>query len=111
MLYYKEATKNFENLQENACAEVTFFHKVTSWKPATLSKKDLRHRCFPVNLTKFSKAVITISSPSYYSGLESKPVKKSLLLRSKDIPNKTFCYCYTPIKPKKIFCSSEQVGR
>ena len=41
LLSYKEATKNFENLQENACAEVTFFHnKVTSWKPATLSKKD-----------------------------------------------------------------------
>ena len=40
LLYYKEATKNFENLQENACAEVTFFHKVTSWKPANLSKKD-----------------------------------------------------------------------
>ena len=41
LFYYKEATKNFENLQENACAEVTFFHnKVTSWKPVTLSKKD-----------------------------------------------------------------------
>ena len=40
LLSYKEATKNFENLQENACAEVTFFDKVTSWKPANLSKKD-----------------------------------------------------------------------
>ena len=28
LLYYKEVTKNFENLQEKACAEVTFFIKL-----------------------------------------------------------------------------------
>ena len=30
-----------------------FFHKVTGQKPATLLKKILRHRCFPVNFAKF----------------------------------------------------------
>ena len=30
LLYYKEATNNFENLQENVCAEVTFLYERVS---------------------------------------------------------------------------------
>ena len=30
-----------------------FFNKVASLRPATLSKKRLWHRCFPVNFAKF----------------------------------------------------------
>ena len=33
-----------------------FFNKVAGLRLATLLKKRLRHRCFPVNFTKFSKA-------------------------------------------------------
>ena len=34
-----------------------FFNKVAGLMPATLLKKRLWHRCFPVNLEKFSKTL------------------------------------------------------
>ena len=39
-----------QNSQENTCAWVS-----CRWRPATLSKIRLWHRCFPVNFTKFVK--------------------------------------------------------
>ena len=36
------------NSQENTCASISFLIR-----PATLFKKRLRHRCFPVNFAKF----------------------------------------------------------
>ena len=41
-----------ENLQENICARVSFLIKLQDrgQRPATLLKKRLWHRCFPVNL-------------------------------------------------------------
>ena len=41
-----------QNSQENFCARVSFLIKLQA-APATLLKKRLRHRCFPVNFTKF----------------------------------------------------------
>ena len=41
-----------QNSQENTCARVSFLIKLQA-APATLLKKRLRHRCFPVNLAKF----------------------------------------------------------
>ena len=38
-----------QNSQENTCAGLSFL----SLRPATLLKKRLRHRCFPVNFVKF----------------------------------------------------------
>ena len=40
-----------KNSQEDTCARVSFFNKV-----ATLLKKRLLHRCFPVNFSKFLRA-------------------------------------------------------
>ena len=40
-----------QNSQENTCAWVS-----CRWRPATLSKIRLWHRCFPVNFTKFFKS-------------------------------------------------------
>ena len=40
-----------ENSQENTCARVSFLIKLQ--RPATLLKKRLWHRCFPVNFAKF----------------------------------------------------------
>ena len=37
--------------QENTCARVSFLIKLQAW-PATLLKKRLWHRCFPVNIVK-----------------------------------------------------------
>ena len=45
--------RNFENLQENTCVRVSFFNKVAGLRPATLWKKKLWHRCFPVNYVRF----------------------------------------------------------
>ena len=42
-----------EHSQENTCARVSFFNKVAGLKPATLLKKRLWHRCFPMNAVKF----------------------------------------------------------
>ena len=43
-----------QNSQENACARASFLIKVqASGKPATLLKRRLWHRSFPVNFAKF----------------------------------------------------------
>ena len=42
-----------EHSQENTCARVSFFNKVAGLKPATLLKKRLWHRRFPMNAVKF----------------------------------------------------------
>ena len=57
LLYYKEVTKNFKNLRENACAEVTFFITLQAGR-LQLCQKRLRHRCFPVKVINFSKTPI-----------------------------------------------------
>ena len=41
-----------ENSQKNTCARVSFLIKLQA-EPATLLKKRLWHRCFPVNFVKF----------------------------------------------------------
>ena len=41
-----------QNSQENTCVRVSFLIKLQA-PPATLLKKRLWHRCFPVNFAKF----------------------------------------------------------
>ena len=61
MFCEKGALKNFAiNSQENTCARVSFFNKVAGLRPATLLKKRLRHRCFPVTFTKFLRTTFLI---------------------------------------------------
>ena len=45
-----------QNSHKRACARVSFFSKVTGQRPATLLKKRLWHRSFPVNFAKFLRA-------------------------------------------------------
>ena len=51
-----------QNSQENTCARVSFLiklqAKVAGLRPATLLKKGLWHKCFPVNFAKFLRALI-----------------------------------------------------
>ena len=42
-----------QNSQQSTCARVSFFNKVAGLRRATLLKKRLWHRCFPVNSAKF----------------------------------------------------------
>ena len=47
-----------ENSRENTCAR-DFFNKVAGLRPATLLKKNLWHRYFPVNFSKFLRTPIS----------------------------------------------------
>ena len=42
-----------QHLQENTCASVSILIKLQTLRPATLLKKRLWHKCFPVNVAKF----------------------------------------------------------
>ena len=42
-----------QNSQESTSARVSVFNKVAGLRAATLLKKRLWHRCFPVNFAKF----------------------------------------------------------
>ena len=44
-----------QNSQENTCARGSFLIKLQAW-PATLLKKSIWHRFFPVNFVKFLRA-------------------------------------------------------
>ena len=49
----KGALKILQNSQENHCARVSFFNKVAGLRSATLLKKRLWQKCFPLNFAKF----------------------------------------------------------
>ena len=49
-----------QNSQENTCARVSFLIKLQASQPATLLKKRLWHRCFPVNFAKFLRTTFFI---------------------------------------------------
>ena len=53
MLCKKGVFKNLANFTGTHLCWSLFFHKVPGRRPATLLKKRLRHRCFPVNFAKF----------------------------------------------------------
>ena len=44
-----------QNSEENTCARVSFLNKVAGSGPATLLKKRIWCRCFPLNFAKFLK--------------------------------------------------------
>ena len=48
-----------QNSQENTCVRVCFLIKLQA-RPATLFKKRLWHRCFPVNFVKFLRTTFII---------------------------------------------------
>ena len=47
--------RNFAKLTGKHLCQSLFFNKVAGLRPATLLKKRLLHRCFPVNFAKFLK--------------------------------------------------------
>ena len=52
----KDVLRNFAKCRERHLRWNFFLNKIESFRPATLFKKRLRHRCFPVNFMKFLKA-------------------------------------------------------
>ena len=53
LLYKNDVYKNFAEFTDNLFRSLLFNYKVAGWRPATLSKKGLWHRCCHVNSTKF----------------------------------------------------------
>ena len=60
MFFKIGALKNFLILTRKHLCWSLFLNKVSGLRLATLTKKRLRHRCFPVNIAKFSRAVCFI---------------------------------------------------
>ena len=54
-----------QNSQENTCVR-DFFNKVAGLTPATLLKKRLWYRCFPVNFAKFLRTPSVAASVASY---------------------------------------------
>ena len=62
-----------QNSHKKACARVvSFLSKVTGQRPATLLKKRLWHRSFPVNFAKFLRAPFFYRTPPVAASETSK---------------------------------------
>ena len=59
--YKKGVLKKFA--EEHLCWSL-FSNKVTGFRPATLLKERIQHRCFPVNFEKLQVSIITTSQHS-----------------------------------------------
>ena len=49
----KDVLNNFTKFTGKHLCQSLVFNNIAGLRPATLSKKRLRHRCFPVNFAKF----------------------------------------------------------
>ena len=58
----KGVLRNFVKFTGNTCTRNSFLIKLQAW-PATLSKKNLWHRCFPVNFAKFPRTPFFYRTP------------------------------------------------
>ena len=65
MFFKVGALQTSANFTKKHLCQKTFFNKVQAW-PATLFKKRLQHRCFPVKFAKFLRTPsVTASVPSF----------------------------------------------
>ena len=53
----KMCSWKFHKIHRKTPVPETFFNKVAGLRPATLLKKRLWHRCFPVNFAKFLRTI------------------------------------------------------
>ena len=60
VFYKKDVLRNFAKFTEKHLCQSLFFNKVAGLRPATLLKKRLCHRCFPVNFVKFLRTSFCI---------------------------------------------------
>ena len=59
----KGALKNFAKCTRKHLCQSLFFNKSAGLRPATLLKKRLWYRCFPVNFAKFSRTPFLRNTP------------------------------------------------
>ena len=55
----KGVFRNFAKFRGKRMCQVVFFNKIAGPEPATLLKKTLWHRCFPVNSVKFLRSLFS----------------------------------------------------
>ena len=54
----KAVLRSFKKFTRKHLCQILYFNKVADLRPATLLKKRLWHRCFPVNFAKFLRTPI-----------------------------------------------------
>ena len=69
----KSIVRNFTKFTEKHLRQKLFFNKVAGLRPATLLKKSLWHRCFPVNFVKFLRTTFFIDNLQWLLLLFIKP--------------------------------------
>ena len=62
VFYKKDVLRNFTTFKGEHLCQSLFFNKAASLRPATLLKKRLGHRCFPVNFAKFPRTLFLQST-------------------------------------------------
>ena len=75
----KVVLRNFAKITEKHLCQSLFFNKVEGLRSATLLKKRLWHRCFPVNFEKFLRTPFLQNT------------SRRLRLEEETFPNKIFC--------------------
>ena len=79
----KGAFKNLAKYTGKHLLQSLFFNEVTGFKPTTLLKKRLWHRCFPVNFSKFLKTPFLKNTCFCFLNLPA--VERSLLNQCNEI--------------------------
>ena len=65
MFCRKGVLRNFAKFTRKHLCQSLFLNKVVCLRPATLLKKRLWHRCFPVNFTKFLRTPFSTEHPRW----------------------------------------------
>ena len=58
VLYKKGVLRDFAKFTGKHLRQSLFFNKVSGLRPATLLKKRIWHRCFPLNFVKFLRTAL-----------------------------------------------------
>ena len=69
VFYKKGVLKDFPKFTGKHFCRALFFNKITAQRPATLLKKRIRNRCFPMNFVKFLKTTFYRTPPATVSVL------------------------------------------
>ena len=87
----KDVLRNFEKFTGKHLCQSLLFHEVTDLRPATLLKKRLWNRCFPVNFSKFLR---TPSVTEHLRWLLLKTPANQLIFREELVELQLY-YCRT----------------
>ena len=88
----KDALRNFAKSAGKHLCQSLFFNKVAGLRPATLLKKRLWHRCFPVNFAKFLRTPF-LTEHLWWLLLESGNWNKLAPIYKKSLPENLIFVC------------------